>query len=134
MAMFARVFRPAVLWVSLLQFACGGPPEGADTPAVEQGKQALEPLTVTVDRCYMTGFGRPNFTCEGHVTGGTLPYNYFGWTGVANAATGLMTFTGPDSTQVNGRCGAFQTAQVRFSVSDYAGVTAHGDFSFPCTP
>ncbi|QSQ11443.1 hypothetical protein [Myxococcus landrumensis] len=134
MTAFARVFRPTVLLVSLVASACGGPPEGGDLPAPEQGRQALAPLTVTVTRCYMLGFGRPNFTCEGFVTGGTLPYNYFGWTGVANAATGLMTFTGPDSTQVNGRCAAFQTAQVRFSVSDAAGVTADGDFSFPCMP
>ncbi|AGC41890.1 hypothetical protein MYSTI_00540 [Myxococcus stipitatus DSM 14675] len=135
MTAFARLLRPVVLLVSLSPLACGGPPpEGEAPPAPEQGKQALTPPTVTISTCYMSGFGRPNFTCEGQVTGGTLPYNFFAWWNVANTTIGVMTFTGPNSTKVNGRCVAYQTAQVRFEVTDADGVTADAVYSFPCVP
>ncbi|WP_342378273.1 hypothetical protein NVS55_02825 [Myxococcus stipitatus] len=135
MTAFARVFRPTVLLVSLLASACGGPPEGGDSSAPEQvARQALTPVTATITSCAMQGFGRPNFTCDGTATGGTPPYTFFNWTGVANSTIFTMMPMGDGVSRANGRCTASLQAQVNYTVMDSLGASASTDAFFTCTP
>ncbi|MFY1827292.1 hypothetical protein ACN47A_15330 [Myxococcus fulvus] len=119
--------------IPLLLGACGGPEVPQDTPATTQGEQPLTTLTVTINACTIQGFGRPNFTCEGVISGGTPPYTFFNWTGVSNATILTIMPMGPALSRANGRCTAGLQAQVQFTAMDSTGATATTDLFFPCT-
>ncbi|AKF84688.1 hypothetical protein MFUL124B02_03075 [Myxococcus fulvus 124B02] len=119
--------------IPLLLCACGGPEVAQDTPAPPQGEQPLTTLTATINHCAMQGFGRPTFTCEGVITGGTPPYTFFNWTGVSNATILTIMPMGSAMSRANGRCTAGLQAHVQYVVMDSAGDTATADLFFPCT-
>lgn len=134
MQAFRHIRLPALVAVSLLPLACGAPPEETPgTPVPPRGEQALTTLTATISSCVMQGPGRPNFTCEGAISGGAPPY-FFNWMGVSNSTIFTMLPTGPSTSRANGRCTAFLQAQVNFSVTDSLGDTASADSFFTCTP
>jgi hypothetical protein len=118
--------------VPLLLCACGGPEVAQDTPAPTQGEQPLTTLTGTIHSCNMQGFGRPTFTCEGIISGGTPPYG-FNWVGVSNATILTMLPMGDVLSRANGRCTAGLQAHVQYIVWDSAGASVTTDVFFPCT-